>query len=301
MIFDASSELALENKAYQQALELFVWQNFQLDMPKKDLTTRTFVGRASQNVKAIVVAKEEGILAGMQEVEWFLNLLDLEILESKEDGVRLEKGELVMEIQGRASMILAAERTLLNTLQRMSGIATKTKRLSIKLMPEITLLATRKTLWGPLDKRAVAVGGGGTHRLNLEDAILVKENHITLAKNFKRSLKAAFKQLSKTRFVEVELESEAQVMEFLDIHHALQKFTKDHENLVVMLDNFKPAQIATVITPLKKAGLQVELSGGINEKNIIHYNIVGVDAISSSSLTMSAPGLDLSLLLDNGS
>ena len=177
----------------------------------------------------------------------------------------------------------------------MSGVATKTRTLSALLLPHIKLLSTRKALWGYLDKRAVSVGGGGTHRLNLEDAILVKENHIILSPDFKKSLKSSFKKASKVRFVEVELESEIQVHEFIAYYHDLKKVLKDQRNVVVMLDNFSPDQVKNVIKPLRETGLTIELSGGINEKNITAYNIEGVSAISSGAITMSAPHLDLSL------
>jgi len=164
-----------------------------------------------------------------------------------------------------------------------------------KLPKTIKLLATRKTLWGLLDKRAVVVGGGGTHRLSLSDAILVKENHITLSKNFKKSLKSALKKVTKTRFVEIEFETLEQVENFIELYEKLKKVTKGNQEVAVMLDNFTPAQVKKIVKPLKEAGVHVELSGGINEKNISRYNIGGVSAISSGAITTQAHNLDMSL------
>ncbi len=294
---NAASALEPSNKAYLKALQVYLWDSYLLDDPGADVTTKTFLGRASERVQALIFSRQEGVLAGIQEAEWFLDQLGLTLLESKQDGDLIQKKDTIMMIEGRASQLLAAERTLLNLLQRMSGIATKTKKMVVKLDSSIQLLATRKTLWGMLDKRAVVVGGGGTHRLNLSDAILVKENHIELAKNFERSLKASLKKLDKVRFVEIELESEKQVNEFLEIYESLLKLVTDRKHVVVMLDNFKPAEISKVLKPLKAFGVTVEVSGGVNESNIAHYNLVGIDAISSGGLTMSAPHLDLSMQL----
>lgn len=299
MFMDAKSELNLNNSDYLKTLELYVWGAYQQDLPDVDITTRTFLGRASMVVQAQIKAKQEGVLAGMQEAGWFLSRMDIHITEARNDGDFLKKGEVIMTLEGRASSVLAAERTLLNLLQRMSGVATKTRRFVAELPSHIKLLSTRKTLWGNLDKRAVTVGGGGTHRLNLSDAILVKENHIALSDSFKKSLKAAFKKASKVRFVEVELESEAQVHEFLELYFSLQKYLGDQRNVVVMLDNFSPDQIRSVLSDLKKAGLTIELSGGICFENIHEYALEGVSAISSGAITMSAPHLDLSLAILN--
>jgi len=292
---DARLELKPKNKVYSKALNIYILEAFYQDLPKTDLTTRIFLGRASKIVIAKIIANEEGVLAGIQEAEWFLKKFGIKIVKAKKDGTFLQKGAVVMEISGTASHILGVERTLLNLLQRMSGVATKTKKMVARLPKGIKLLATRKTLWGLLDKRAVVIGGGGTHRLGLSDAILIKENHIALAKSFKKSLKAALKKVSKVRFVEIELETPKQVEEFLGIYEKLKKVTKGSKEVVVMLDNFTPAQIRKVIKPLNKAGLFVELSGGINTRNISRYNIGGVSAISSGAITSQVHNLDMSL------
>jgi len=292
---DAQIELKPKNKAYLDAMDTYILEAYEQDLPKTDVSTKAFLGRAGRKIKAKVTANEEGVLAGVQEAKWFLEEIGLNVQKAKKDGTFLKKGTIIMEVSGTAAKILGAERTLLNLLQRMSGVASKTKKMVSKLPKTIKLLATRKTLWGLLDKRAVVVGGGGTHRLNLSDAILIKDNHIALSKNFKKSLKSTLKKVTKTRFVEIEFETLEQVETFLELYEKLKKVTKGNQEVAVMLDNFTPAQIKKVVKPLKKAGVHVELSGGINEKNISRYNIGGVSAISSGAITTQAGNLDMSL------
>lgn len=292
---DAHTELRVTNKNYLKAVNLYVWEAYQQDNIGSDVSTKAFLGTGRKTIRAKIRTNDEGILAGMQEATWLLNKLALRIIKAEKDGSILRKGEYILEIEGRTSVVLSVERTLLNLFQRMSGVATKTKRLSGKMPKGVRLLATRKTLWGLLDKRAVTLGGGGTHRLNLGDAILIKENHIALVSNLKRSLKRIFSRASKVRFVEIELESPKEVEGFLEIYEKLKKMLREGDGIVVMLDNFTPVEIKKVIQPLAQAGIFVELSGGINEKNIARYNIAGVSAISSGSITTQAPNLDFSM------
>lgn len=292
---DAHTELRVTNKIYLKAVKLYVWEAYQMDHPGTDFSTRAFLGSGRKTIRAKIRANDEGILAGMQEALWFLKRLKLRVIKARKDGSQLKKGNYILEIEGRASTILAAERTLLNLLQRMSGVATKTKRLSVKMPKGVKLLATRKTLWGLLDKRAVTLGGGGTHRLHLGDAVLIKENHVALASNLKRSLKRAFKYSKRVRFIEIEFESPDEVRSFMEHYDKFKKYLPKGDTMVAMLDNFTPADVKKVIQSLAEAGILVELSGGINERNITRYNIAGVSAISSGSITTQAPNLDFSL------
>jgi len=292
---DAQAELNIRNKAYRKALKTFIWDAYEQDMPKTDITTRFFLGRASRRIKAQIRSNQDGILAGIQEVEWLAGRLKIKLSKVRKDGGKIKKGDVILELEGKASGILSAERTILNVLQRMSGIATRTGKMACKLPRGVKLLATRKTLWGLIDKRAVALGNGGTHRLNLSDAILIKENHIKLSRNFRKSLKSSLRKLSRVPFVEIELESEDQINDFLGTYYSLKKIVKDRKGVVVMLDNFTPAQIKKFIKPLKQAGVAIEVSGGITEKNISRYNIAGVSAISSGAITMTAGHLDMNM------
>ena len=291
MFLDAAKELTLKNSAYTKAVHQYVWQAYLNDHSKGDLTTQYFVPKKNRITEAEVVSKEPGILAGIMEAKWFLKKLGIRIIQQKKDGAKLKKGDVIMKLKGRADTILSAERVLLNLLQRMSGVATSTHHMSSKLPKNIKLLATRKTLWGDLDKRAVTVGDGGTHRLNLSDAVLIKENHIALTDNLRKSLKRVFKKAKKIKFIEIELENLKEVLEFVKICKKL-KYPK---NLVVMLDNFKPTGIRKAVLVLKEVGALVEVSGGITENNIKTFALKGVSAISSGAITNKATSLDFSL------
>lgn len=291
MLLDASKELTLKNSAYKKAVHQYVWQAYLNDLSNSDLTTQYFVSKRNRIIEAEIISKESGVLAGIMETEWFLKKLGIRIVRQKKDGDKLNKGDIILRLKGRADTVLSAERALLNLLQRMSGVATSTHHLVSKLPRTIKLLATRKTLWGDLDKRAVAVGGGGTHRLNLSDAVLIKENHIILTDNLEKSLKRVFKKAKKVRFIEIELENMKQVLEFVKICKKL-KYPK---NLVVMLDNFKASNTQKAILVLREVGALIEVSGGINEKNIKTFAIKGVSAISSGAITNKAASLDFSL------
>jgi nicotinate-nucleotide pyrophosphorylase (carboxylating) len=290
---NAKEELNPGNRQYLLSLRTYVMNAYLHDLVDGDITTRLFLRNRGLKIEAEIVAKQEGILAGMQEAEWFLKQVKIELLNAKKDGASLKAGDKILRIKGRADSILAAERTLLNLLQRMSGVATATKRMKEKLPKGVRLLATRKTLWGLLDKRAVTVGGGETHRLNLSDAVLIKENHLMLIDKLEKRLKRVFRKSKKTRFVEIEVESIAEADEFLAIYEKFK--TKYPRKVVIMLDNFKPSDIALVAPKLHKAGLIVEVSGGIGEKNAVKYCAKGVSAVSSSAITTKADSLDISL------
>ena len=291
MFLNAIKELTLKNPAYKKAVNLYVWQAYLNDLGKGDITTRYFVPKRRRIVTAKVITKETGVLAGIMEAEWFLKKLGIQITQKKKEGTKLQKGDVIMRLKGRADRILASERTLLNLLQRLSGVATMTNRLASKLPKSIKLLATRKTLWGDLDKRAVSVGGGATHRLNLNDAVLIKENHIALNNNLEKRLKKVFRKAKKVRFIEIELENLKQVLKFVRIC----KKIKSSDRTVVMLDNFSPSNIRKAVLILREIGVLIEISGGINEKNIKKYSIKGVSAISAGSITNKAASLDFTL------
>lgn len=308
---DSAKELNLKNSAYKKAVELYVWEAYLDDVGKGDITTKYFVSKKRKKVIAEVITNESGILSGIQEAEWFLKKIGIKIIKTKsllrgrsKDGASIKSGQVIMRLSGTAKKILMAERTVLNLLQRMSGVATATNKLSSKLPKNIKLLATRKTLWGLLDKRAVTVGGGGTHRLNLNDAILIKENHLTLSSDLKKDLRRVLKKSKKVKFIEIELENLSEVMDFITIYDQL----KIKKQIVVMLDNFSPDTVKRAISLLKKspserlgrAGkVSIELSGGIDENNIKKYAIKGVSAISSGAITTKAPNLDISLNICN--
>ena len=289
---NASKELTLKNPAYKKAVDLYVWQAYLQDLGTGDITTEVTLPKKPKQVIGILKMKESGVLAGMQEAEYFLKKLSakggsasggkIKVLEKKKDGTKVKKGDVILKIKGSTHNILAAERTLLNLTQRMSGIATLTHTIASKLPKNISLLATRKTVWGFLDKRAVSLGGGGTHRLNLNDAILIKDNHISVG-GWKNALEKAIKSDVKRRFIEIEFDTKKEVKEFLEWSKTVSK--KDLKNLVVMLDNFSPADISRLAPLVSSVGVTVEVSGGITRENIEKYACTGVSAISMSAIT----------------
>ena len=291
---DASQELTPKNPLYKKALKRYLEGAYKEDAGRGDITVKTFLSRKGRKMTASIVAGESGVMAGLQEAHWFLKRLGISVVNTWEDGALFEEGDVLMKIEGRADRILSAERTLLNLLQRMSGIATATAKLAVKLPEGVVLLATRKTLWGLLDKRAVSVGGGGTHRLNLNDAILIKDNHWALTKNPAKNLKRALKKWNKVRFVEAEVDNLDQLELFISVFKKL----KNPEDIVVMLDNFKPSEVKKALTMLSEVGVLVEVSGGIHAGNIKKYALGGVSAISSGAITGKADMLDISLNFD---
>ncbi|QQR83796.1 hypothetical protein IPJ72_01130 [Candidatus Peregrinibacteria bacterium] len=309
-LMNASAELTLENPFYVKALEAFVWGAFELDRLSGDATSEA-LGPVGES-KAQIIAKESGQFAGLLELTWFLSRLKqeglkIDMVATIAEGELFEKGRVLFEFSGASAHLLLVERTILNLLQRLCGIATKTHLLQARLPNSIQLLATRKTLWGPLDKRAVALGGGGTHRLHLGDAILVKENHISSAissaavlqccnqsrqHSLRCILSVVFSRSDQVRFVEVELETLEQVQQFVDYAKGQSDLPA---NLVVMLDNFTLDQIRSAVPLLKTVDVTIEVSGGVNEGNLTDYAIDGVDCISAGMLTNRAHAVDLSM------
>jgi len=211
----------------------------------------------------------------------------------------------VLLAQGEQTRLLALERVGLNLLQRMSGIASASHCLQERVTAggsETRVIGTRKTPWGLLDKRALHLGGVGTHRLNLGDAILVKNNHLALLANREEdaapvAIEKAWKLREKSAFIEVEVRGESAA------RAAAAAFRRQLENsgeeypCVLMLDNMTPVQIRGVLAMLGRENLLdytlVEASGGISEANALEYAASGVDAISIGALTHSVRALDL--------
>jgi nicotinate-nucleotide pyrophosphorylase (carboxylating) len=248
-----------------------------------DITSNLFISEKSTAIAEIIV-KKNGILAGLQEAKWFLRQQGIKFQTKINDGDKIKKGQIILKLSGKAKKILMAERTLLNVLQRMSGIASATAELVKKVNNKVLICPTRKTQWGLLDKRAVVCGGGGTHRLGLYDFILIKENHFFDQNNLTNKLP---KYLTKT-FWEIEVENEKQALEIARLNPS-----------AIMFDDFAPLKIKEIIKKIKKISSNIifEASGGINEKNISQYANTGVDIISLGALTHSAKALDISLNL----
>lgn len=306
--FDKSRFLTTKNKAYAETcLQLFDFLT-QNDVIENDTTSLLIKGKY-KDYQAFISSGESGIVAGVEEVAYMLGqqktALQMKII--AKDGTLVKKKDMIIEFFGNPLEILSFERTILNILARMSGIATYTNYLIKKNNLKTYLAATRKTLWGLLDKKAVSIGGGLTHRLSLSDEVLIKDNHIDIiAENFhitrleslEKILTFVKKNQSRNPFeIEVETEQEAYFL-----HNSYQKMSMTI-SLIMMLDNFKPSVAARTIETIhqqtKKDAHPVifELSGGINEANLKNYDKVGADVLSIGSLTHSSKALDISLKL----
>ncbi|MFO7915651.1 MAG: carboxylating nicotinate-nucleotide diphosphorylase [Candidatus Krumholzibacteriales bacterium] len=261
------------------------------DCAYDDLTSGMVVD-GKLECSAFIVARQEGIISGQDYAEETFGYLDdsLEYSRLAKDGGRVGPGDMVSRIRGRAVSVMAAERTALNFLGHLSGIATLTASFVRKLRGSgITVLDTRKTTPGlrAAEKKAVRDGGGSNHRMNLADYILVKENHIKAAGGLAGVVRRLGGRLADA---EIEVDSLEMLRELLDNPPGR-----------IMLDNFTPEMAAEAVSEIEKSGgrrPEIEISGGITLDSIEEYTVPGVDFISVGLLTTSAPALDLSLILD---
>jgi nicotinate-nucleotide pyrophosphorylase (carboxylating) len=299
--YQKGGKLNLRNKAYLSWLEWFFQREYVEDVGKGDVTSLALLPQNKPR-RAVIKAKKEGIVAGIEEVTWFLNRHGLKVKTLLQDGSRVNKESAIIEINGKQRDILTTERISLNVLQRMSGIATETKRLGNLIEKSRTLVAaTRKTLWRYLDKKAIYLGGGLTHRLGLWDSILIKDNHLQALrareedKPVEKALTKAAKLASKVDFIEIEAANQEEVWA------AAEKFKqlRLRKPCIIMLDNWMPTEIAQMIEKLQKARLYdyvlLEASGNITPKNIREYAQTGVDVVSLGYLTHSAGILDMNM------
>lgn len=269
------------------AVEELVRRALLEDIGPGDITTEATVPADKQAV-AVILAKEDGVLCGQPVAETVFRVMDptlrYEVLVP--EGSSVTAGTEVARITGRARSILSAERVALNFLQRMSGIASTTRRLSESIRYyHARLVETRKTTPGLriVEKYAVRVGGGLNHRYGLHDAILIKENHIACAGSIRAAVMSARKLASHTSRVEVEVETLEQLQEALDVGAD-----------VILLDNMNCETMRKAVEMAAGKAI-LEASGGITEKNLDEVARTGVDIISMGALTHSAKALDLSL------
>lgn len=302
--FDASDELTMNNPEYEKFTRRLFDFLLEMDLGEGDATQYP-AKFYEKTVECAIIVKEKGVVAGLEEVTLLLTANGIQVTKNYQDGDRVKIGDVLMILSGQAGKILALERTILNVLQRLCGIATMTSRYRERIPGEDTfIIGTRKTLWGFWDKRAVQCGGGLTHRLNLQDAAMLKENHLNLLKTSQEEkylnvgLENIVKNNPRLRFVEVEVTDEK---EFWQAAYALDQL---HTAIpkVIMFDHFTLAQIKKNISEMELkglyAGILLEASGNITLDSVGKFAESGVDVISSGALTHSVPGLDLSLLFD---
>ncbi|MGD0407152.1 MAG: carboxylating nicotinate-nucleotide diphosphorylase [Candidatus Bathyarchaeia archaeon] len=262
------------------------------DIGQGDVTAQAIIP-PNLNVKAIVITKEEGVAAGIEETIILAEYLGLKVKAKVADGEKIRNKQVLMEISGDARTILSAERTMLNLLSRMSGIATITRTLTEKLGKtgaKAKIAATRKSAPGLLyfDKKAVTIGSGDPHRLHLDDMILIKDNHIAIVGSPEEAVKKAKANASFTKKIEVEVTKASDVLK-------VAQAGAD----AIMLDNFSIEQVKDAVGLLKKAGFLgkviLEASGGITAENSMDYAMAKVDIISMGEITHSVKALDISL------
>jgi nicotinate-nucleotide pyrophosphorylase (carboxylating) len=260
------------------------------DIGEGDVTTRYFTDR-NRHVSGKIVAREACVVAGLNVSEEVFRRVDAELSTRKllEDGARMGPGEVAMELSGRAASLLTAERTALNFLQRLSGVATLAGEYVAAVRGTgAKILDTRKTTPGMrvLEKAAVAAAGGVNHRYGLYDMIMVKDNHLAAHSNL-RELQASISRAKSERpqlRVELEADSLEQVREFLTLEGVD----------VILLDNMGLAELREAVS-LRKPGFLFEASGGVTLQSVRQIAETGVDFISVGQLTHSARAVDFSL------
>ncbi|MDQ3909337.1 MAG: carboxylating nicotinate-nucleotide diphosphorylase [Thermoproteota archaeon] len=261
----------------------------QEDLGAGDITSDNIIP-ADLVAKAEIVCKSRfGIVCGLEEASIIFDICGCKSQVLIKDGSKVAMGTVVMNVSGYARAILKAERTVLNIIMRMSGIATGTRRM-VDLAKGVTILATRKTAPGLryFDKKAVVLGGGGTHRMRLDELVLIKDNHIELISDLGKCIRLAKKKVGSS----IKVECEARTKE-----EALAAVAAEAD--AIMLDNFTPKQAQKTIRQIRRMGLRnkvkIELSGGINQNNIRRYSKTKPDFISLGFITHSSKAINFSL------
>ncbi len=262
------------------------------DMPSGDITSEAIIPSASRS-RAVFLAKEEGVLAGIGVARRVFERIDpgVRFRAFFRDGAAFAAGDILAEVKGRSVSLLKGERTALNFLQRLSGIATKTRRYVEAVAGTGTkILDTRKTtpLLRRLEKYAVKMGGGENHRFSLSDMVLIKDNHLALVGGIAEAVRRVRGKAKRGTGIEVEVS-----------HFAAAKEAVAAGATMVMLDNMTPAEVKPVVRWLK-GRVPVEVSGRVSLKRARRIAELGVDYISVGGLTHSVSAVDISLEFRNG-
>jgi len=300
--FQRGHLLHVKNKFYRDWINKFIIDETKADIGKKGDITSDAVLNNGKKVKSVIFSRSDGIVAGMEEVSLLLKESKIKVNQLKKDSDKIRKGTKLFLLEGNEKNLLKIERPILDVLSRMSGIATLTNSLLKKINNNIPIASTRKIEWRYLDKKAVYIGGGLTHRLALWESILIKDNHLDTLRKEKckdvigTALDRAWKYRKNSIFIEIETNNEKEAI------RAFEKFKELNSNnypCVVMLDNVKVKDIVKIIKKLKSKKLfnyaLIEASGGINPDNIKYYANSGVDVLSLGYLTTSQHSLDIKL------
>jgi len=265
------------------------------DIGTGDITSNLLISEETIS-KGTIVCKNGGrsiIVSGLSEAKIIFDICGCEATLLVDDGAKIAKGIDVLIVEGSSRSILKGERTALNLLMRMSGISTRTNQFIEKLgelSKTVRISSTRKTVPGLryFDKKAVVIGGGISHRVRLDQLILIKDNHIAIVGSVKKAIEKARSVYGNKRKIECE------VVDYSGIVEAIESGAD-----IVMLDNFKPEEVKESLDRIRKLGLRdkiiIEISGGINLDNIYDYAIAKPDVISIGSLTHSVQSIDFSL------
>ncbi|MFL6372118.1 MAG: carboxylating nicotinate-nucleotide diphosphorylase [Nitrososphaera sp.] len=267
-----------------------VLANFlQEDIGAGDITSDTIIPVDLKANAEILSKSRSAIVCGLEEASILFDICGCKTEVLVEDGSKVLNGTTVMNVSGCARAILKTERTALNLIMRMSGIATETRKIA-DLAKGVTILATRKTAPGLryFDKKAVVLGGGSPHRMRLDDMVLIKDNHLALSSDPEECIRLSRKKIGSSIKIECEAKSKEEALKVVSAGADL-----------VMLDNFTPELARKTIEQITKMGkrkdVMIELSGGINQRNIQDYLQAKPDFISLGSITHSPRAADFSL------
>ncbi len=303
--YDRSSALTVTDPFYQSRVHAFTTEMVDEDIRDRgDITTDSVLFDLKPGTTARLVAKETGICAGLEESAWFFKGCGLDIISSRKDGSSVEEGETLLQMKGSYRDLLKSERMGLNLVQRMSGIASLTGELVKKTEGTgLYIAATRKTPWGSLDNKAVAVGGGLTHRLGLWDSILIKDNHLVVLRQngykesyIEEALVRAWRY-QPNRVVEIEVQNREEALQAAATFETLAPETPE-KIAIILFDNFVPDELGGILEKIKNRFSQTpilfEASGNISPENIAGFSSTGVDIVSMGYLTHSPKAFDIS-------
>ena len=268
------------------------------DIGIEDVTSNN-LNNSNKIFDAEIIYKSDvtGILCGIEEIQLLFEICNCETIYCKSDGMKILSKEKIMQIRGQAKNILKAERVALNLLMRMSGISTMTRRfvdLVNDIDSSISIASTRKTVPGLrlLDKKAVVIGGGISHRIRLDDMVMIKDNHIIVDTSIQNIISSIRSKVGFAKIIECEVKNESEALQAIE----------SGAN-IIMLDNFSLDDAKETISKIIHLGLRdkikIEISGGINLRNVVDYAKLRPDIISIGYLTHSSPALDFSLKIIN--
>ena len=298
------ASLTLDHPEYRDTVRAFTETSLRADLAPRDLTVAA-LGISRGQAKAAILARAGGVVAGLAELAFLLRTRGMQVAFEKQDGDAIRPGDVLLRAEGDEMQLLALERVGLNLVQRMSGIATAIRCLQERARrqwPATRIVGTRKTPWGLLDKRALHLGNGGTHRLGLGDAIVVKNNHLALLAAREEdaapiAIERAWQFRKDSAFIEIEVRGEAAARAAADAFRRMRGDSAEEYPCLLMLDNMTPDQIGAILDMLRRENswdhVLIEASGGISESNVEAYAARGVDAISIGALTHSARALDI--------